>query len=224
MLLPLAATAAGQAPPQSPVSAESRAGEQVIPAEHAARALIGRLKAALEQNRLLARQFYSPDQWAGLLGPHYTFRPQPAAGEAGAVAWNFDELGNVYVDEAGHATRLGRQRPLLTYGSLGGTLAGAGRRGHISFAAVTAARTADNATFFADTVVGLLGSPSEVRSGGPSFPPMHGRPYVPEPEVHSLANRWLTWQLDDARHTKFIRIRTLGDGAVAELQFDVQEK
>jgi hypothetical protein len=184
--------------------------------------LLVRLKLALEQGVLLNEAFYTEPKLRQLFGPHYFFHFYDNT--AGTRHIQFDDIGNIYVDQHGKPTALGLHRPSLQRGTILFTPGGPGQRTKVSIGMDTAARLSADSSFFADLLGPVFGTPGAVVEGAPSAPPAHGQTYSPEASSHILGNRWIKYQLDDPQHLKRIQFRTLGDSAVTEIQLMAEER
>ena len=181
--------------------------------------LLINIHSALAGGELLKETFYTRGNLVHFLGAGYRFTNDKANREI-----SFDDGDNIYIDESGNLTFLGRNRPCLWRGSLGFDPGSSGHGAAGSIAMLTLGRSAGTkSTITADMVKEIFGEPDTVTEGVPTAPPPHGLPYVATPRTNELGNRWLTYQAELNGHLQYAKFRTLGDAAVVEIQlFEAQ--
>jgi hypothetical protein len=184
--------------------------------------LLVNIQSALKKGELLNDAFYSDSGLHDFLGAGYRFAR--ADESAGQKTIYFDDGGNVYVDEKGNLTPLGRNRPCLRSGTILFEAGGPSRRARASISIITAGQIPSNSTFNANLVLEVFGHPGSVTEGVPSVPPPHGREYVATLPTSELGNRWFAYDTELDGHLQRVKFRTLGDGTVIEIQISEEQR
>jgi hypothetical protein len=184
--------------------------------------LLINIQSALKKGALLEDAFYSAASLNNFLGIGYRFTQAEERGAQKIIY--FDDGGNVYIDEKGNLTPLGRNRPCLRSGTILFEAGGSSRRAKASMSIITAGQIPSTGTFNANLVLEVFGLPSSVTEGGPSVPPPHGREYVATLPTNELGNRWLAYDTELDGYLQRVKFRTLGDGTVIEIQLFEEQR
>jgi hypothetical protein len=178
--------------------------------------LLVNIHSALSKGALLSDSFYTPTSLKNFFGAGYRFAE---AGETtGHRIIYFDDGGNVYVDEQGKLTQLGRNRPCLRRGTILFDAGDSRRRAKASISMFAIGRIGSPSTFGADLVREVFGVPNSITEGVPSVPASHGGEYVATERKDELGNRWLNYQAETDGHLQRVKFRTLDDATVIEIQ------
>lgn len=184
--------------------------------------LLINIRSALKNGALLDNAFYSAPSLNNFLGVGYRFTQ--ADDRAAQKIIYFDDGGNVYIDEKGSLTPLGRNRPCLRSGTILFDAGDSSVRSKVSISIITAGKIPSNSTFNADLVIEVFGHPSSITEGVPSVPPPHGTEYVTTLPTSEFGNRWLVYDTHLDGHLQRAKFRTLADGTVIEIQLSEEQR
>jgi len=212
-----ASAATAQAQPSFSASESAISALPISPKE-----LLVRIQSALARGELLSDAFYSPDHLEQFFGFGYRYKVGNDAASQKTIY--FDDGDNIYVDEHGEPTLLGRHRPCLRRGTILFEAGGPSRKAKASIAISTTGPAAPDSAFGADLVLEVFGAPSAVTEGSPSAPPLHGQAYQAPPQTNELGNHWLAYQAEPDRHLQRAKFRTLGDATVIEIQLFEEQR
>jgi hypothetical protein len=180
------------------------------------------IQSVLKNSALLDDSFYSAASLNNFLGVGYRFTQADEG--AGQKIIYFDDGGNVYFDEKGNLTPLGRNRPCLRSGTILFDRGGPNRRSKAGISIITAGQIPSTSNFNADLVLEVFGHPSSITEGVPSVPAPHGREYAATLPTSDLGNRWLAYETQLHGHLQKAKFRTLADGTVIEIQLSEEQR
>jgi len=176
----------------------------------------------MENGVFLAKESLSAENVARVFGERYSVVPPILPDSISFSDANYHAFPSVYFDSSGTKppgtkTPLWWNMPTFRSGRIDRFEAGAPPRTFVSIVITTTARTGPPDTVGPELVEKVFGSPTSLEHGSPTMPPIHGR-YVPEPQTHPSGNKWMVYEFRTGKVDGTIRFRTLGDGAVAEIQ------
>lgn len=166
------------------------------------------LRASLNRGDFLLRDSLTGDKVAELVGAELTVYPSPQDSVESKTIW-WDARPTV--------TQL-RPTPTFMRGSINYSEANLLKRPVVSIALTTCVRSASACSISPEMIEKVFGKPNSFREGFPPAPPLHGVPYVPEPTTHAFGNKWMIYTFKSTGSEGRIQFRTLGDGAVLDIQ------
>ena len=166
------------------------------------------LRASLDRGEFLLRDSLTGEKVAELVGAKLTAYPSPQ---------DTVESKTIWWDERPAVTQL-RPTPTFMRGSINYSEANQLRKPVVRIALTTCVRSVPTCSIVPEMIEKVFGAPNSFREGFPPTPPLHGAPYVPEPTTHPLGNKWMLYTFKSAGSEGRIQFRTLGDGAVLDIQ------